>query len=80
MISDSDLYRLAMFLGSCAMMMVVLYHFLEVNAEDDQKVREASVSGSVKGSGKVGSASVAAGAGGGATATTSAGAGSGKGR
>ena len=36
MISDADLYRLAMFLGSCSMMMVVLYHFLEVNAYDDE--------------------------------------------
>lgn len=34
MISDADLYRLAIFLGSCSMMMVVLYHFLEVNAHD----------------------------------------------
>lgn len=36
MISDADLYRLAIFLGSCSMMMVVLYHFLEVNAQDDE--------------------------------------------
>ncbi|KAE8142393.1 Oligosaccaryltransferase-domain-containing protein [Aspergillus pseudotamarii] len=34
MISDDDLHRLAVFLGSCAMMMIVLYHFLEVNAKD----------------------------------------------
>ncbi|OJJ45009.1 hypothetical protein ASPZODRAFT_17919 [Penicilliopsis zonata CBS 506.65] len=34
MISDDDLYRLAVFLGSCAMMLVVFYHFLEVNAKD----------------------------------------------
>lgn len=37
MISDDELYRLAIFLGSCAMMMVVLYHFLEVNAKPDQE-------------------------------------------
>ncbi|BCR90223.1 dolichyl-diphosphooligosaccharide--protein glycosyltransferase subunit 4 [Aspergillus chevalieri] len=35
MISDNDLYRLALFLGTCAMMMIVLYHFLEVNASDE---------------------------------------------
>lgn len=32
MISDDDLYRLAIFLGSAAMLMIVLYHFLEVNS------------------------------------------------
>ncbi|KAJ5256786.1 hypothetical protein N7478_012890 [Penicillium angulare] len=37
MISDGDLYRLAIFLGSCAMMMIVLYHFLDVNARDDEE-------------------------------------------
>ncbi|KAJ5102392.1 hypothetical protein NUU61_004614 [Penicillium alfredii] len=36
MISDNDLYRLAIFLGTCAMMMIVLYHFLDVNARDDE--------------------------------------------
>ncbi|KAI2343802.1 hypothetical protein LOY92_006168 [Ophidiomyces ophidiicola] len=34
MISDSDLYKLAIFLGSCAMLLIVLYHFLEVNSKD----------------------------------------------
>ncbi|RAK97512.1 dolichyl-diphosphooligosaccharide--protein glycosyltransferase subunit 4 [Aspergillus ibericus CBS 121593] len=34
MITDEELHRLAVFLGSCAMMMIVLYHFLEVNAKD----------------------------------------------
>ncbi|KAH1290148.1 hypothetical protein KXV81_003209 [Aspergillus fumigatus] len=42
MISDDDLYRLAIFLGSCAMMMIVLYHFLEVNAKDDTVEGERS--------------------------------------
>ncbi|KAJ5128033.1 hypothetical protein N7448_008812 [Penicillium atrosanguineum] len=37
MISDGDLYRLAIFLGSCAMMMIVFYHFLDVNARDDNE-------------------------------------------
>ncbi|KAF7593105.1 hypothetical protein BBP40_012050 [Aspergillus hancockii] len=36
MISDDDLHRLAIFLGSCAMMMIVLYHFLDVNAKDER--------------------------------------------
>jgi oligosaccharyl transferase complex subunit OST4 len=32
MISDNDLYRLAIFLGSTAMVLIVAYHFLEINA------------------------------------------------
>ncbi|KAJ5371459.1 uncharacterized protein N7496_007551 [Penicillium cataractarum] len=42
MISDGDLYRLAIFLGSCAMMMIVLYHFLDVNARDDKEPAESN--------------------------------------
>ncbi|CAD6576539.1 MAG: hypothetical protein ASARMPRED_007767 [Alectoria sarmentosa] len=45
MISDDDLYTLAIFLGSLAMLLIVLYHFLEVNAVDDgpmQSENEAS--------------------------------------
>jgi len=40
MISDDELYRLAIFLGSAAMLLIVLYHFLEINAveEDETKV------------------------------------------
>ncbi|KAF2638051.1 hypothetical protein P280DRAFT_405670 [Massarina eburnea CBS 473.64] len=34
MISDSQLYSLAIFLGTAAMFLIVLYHFLEVNSED----------------------------------------------
>jgi oligosaccharyl transferase complex subunit OST4 len=34
MISDGELYSLAVFLGSTAMVLIVLYHFLEVNAPD----------------------------------------------
>ncbi|KAB5582487.1 Oligosaccaryltransferase-domain-containing protein [Coniochaeta sp. 2T2.1] len=37
MISDDDLYRLAIFLGSVAMILIVLYHFLEVNTKADEK-------------------------------------------
>jgi oligosaccharyl transferase complex subunit OST4 len=33
MISDNDLYQLAIFLGSCAMLLIVLYHFLEANSK-----------------------------------------------
>lgn len=34
MITDNQLYSLAIFLGSAAMLMIVLYHFLEVNSQD----------------------------------------------
>ena len=34
MITDNALYSLAVFLGSAAMLMIVLYHFLEINAKD----------------------------------------------
>lgn len=36
MISDASLYSLAVFLGSAAMLMIVLYHFLEINAQDSK--------------------------------------------
>lgn len=36
MISDGDLYRLAIFLGSAAMLLIVIYHFLEVNTKEDE--------------------------------------------
>jgi len=35
MISDEQLYSLALFLGAAAMVLIVLYHFLEVNAQPD---------------------------------------------
>jgi oligosaccharyl transferase complex subunit OST4 len=34
MITDDQLYSLAIFLGSAAMLLIVLYHFLEVNSGD----------------------------------------------
>jgi hypothetical protein len=43
MISDDDLYRLAIFLGSCAMMMIVLYHFLDVNASEEESTESAQI-------------------------------------
>ncbi|KAF7553809.1 hypothetical protein G7046_g6996 [Stylonectria norvegica] len=41
MISDNDLYRLAIFLGSSSMILIVLYHFLEVNSADNVKLVES---------------------------------------
>ena len=40
MISDSGLYTLAIFLGSLAMILIVIYHFLEINSEDSTAVLE----------------------------------------
>lgn len=40
MISDAQLYSLAIFLGSAAMLLIVLYHFLEVNATDDEDLTQ----------------------------------------
>jgi|TARA_R110002003_G_scaffold1577_5_gene23267 hypothetical protein len=34
MITDNQLYSLAIFLGSASMLLIVLYHFLEVNSEE----------------------------------------------
>ena len=34
MISDDELYSLAIFLGSASMLLIVVYHFLEVNTKD----------------------------------------------
>lgn len=39
MISDNDLYSLAIFLGSMAILLIVLYHFLEVNAEPEKPIQ-----------------------------------------
>ncbi|KAI4142465.1 MAG: hypothetical protein L6R39_004930 [Caloplaca ligustica] len=41
MISDNDLYSLAVFLGSLSMLLIVLYHFLEVNAKEDDPATKA---------------------------------------
>ena len=52
MISDNQLYTLALFLGTAAMLMIVLYHFLEVNAidsaEDEDMKDEKTEVGAVK--------------------------------
>lgn len=39
MISDNTLYSLAVFLGSAAMLLIVLYHFLEINSRDDTAIK-----------------------------------------
>lgn len=41
MITDDTLYALAIFLGSAAMLMIVLYHFLEINAQDSGEAGKA---------------------------------------
>ena len=38
MISDASLYSLAVFLGSASVLLIVLYHFLEINAKDTPEV------------------------------------------
>ncbi|KAI1804544.1 Oligosaccaryltransferase-domain-containing protein [Daldinia bambusicola] len=42
MISDDDLYSLAIFLGSVAMILIVLYHFFEVNSQDSALSEKAA--------------------------------------
>ncbi|CAK7209219.1 hypothetical protein SCUCBS95973_000365 [Sporothrix curviconia] len=41
MITDDQLYNLAVFLGMSAMVLIVVYHFLEVNTEDAPKTAKA---------------------------------------
>ncbi|QRC99986.1 hypothetical protein JI435_069070, partial [Parastagonospora nodorum SN15] len=43
MITDSQLYSLAIFLGSAAMLLIVLYHFLEVNSEEHAAAEKPKV-------------------------------------
>jgi len=37
MITDAQLYSLALFLGATSMILIVLYHFLQVNSDEEQK-------------------------------------------
>lgn len=37
MISDAELYRLAIFLGSAAMVLIILYSFFEVNSKESER-------------------------------------------
>lgn len=55
MISDDDLYRLAIFLGSAAMLLIILYHFLEVNAVEEPAEGVKSSVSSAKGNAKAAS-------------------------
>ncbi|KAF2034899.1 hypothetical protein EK21DRAFT_55674 [Setomelanomma holmii] len=49
MITDNQLYSLAIFLGSASMLLIVLYHFLEVNSEDHVAAEKPKVAaGKVK--------------------------------
>jgi len=47
MISDDDLHRLAIFLGSLAVLLLVLYHFLDINTQQDAEGK-ASLAGPEK--------------------------------
>ena len=48
MISDNELYSLAIFLGALAMLLIVLYHFLEVNSDDaDQSEKPLTAAAAV---------------------------------
>jgi oligosaccharyl transferase complex subunit OST4 len=44
MISEDGLYRLAIFLGSASVLLIVLYHFLEVNAVEEPVVESKPIS------------------------------------
>ncbi|KAK0652168.1 Oligosaccaryltransferase-domain-containing protein [Cercophora newfieldiana] len=46
MISDDELYRLAIFLGCAAMVLIVLYHYFEVNADENQPAAAVKEKGS----------------------------------
>jgi hypothetical protein len=48
MITDASLYSLAVFLGSAAMLLIVLYHFLEVNSDEQQPGSKAKTSPPIK--------------------------------
>lgn len=37
MISDSELYQIAIILGSAAMVLIVVYHFVEVNSLESEQ-------------------------------------------
>ena len=52
MITDDGLNSLAIFLGSLAMLLIVLYHFLEVNAveEDGKATRNEKIGAAAKAS------------------------------
>jgi len=43
MISDDQLYSLALFLGAASMLLIVLYHFLEINSKDSEPLAKEAV-------------------------------------
>lgn len=49
MISDNDLYRLAIFLGAAAMVLIVVYHYLESAAIRDKTAALKAEGEAVKG-------------------------------
>lgn len=51
MITDDQLYNLAVFLGIAAMVLIVIYHFLEVNAVDET-AKPAKVGAQAQSAGK----------------------------
>jgi len=55
MISDDELYRLAIFLGSAAMLLIILYHFLEVNAVEEPADNKSGTTTASRTDAKVGS-------------------------
>jgi oligosaccharyl transferase complex subunit OST4 len=42
MITDEQLYKLALFLGTAAMLLIVLYHFLEVNSRESKQAEQVA--------------------------------------
>jgi len=48
MISDDELYRLAIFLGCASMILIVIYHYFEVNADENQPAVPVKTKTSVK--------------------------------
>ncbi|KAF2496265.1 uncharacterized protein BDZ99DRAFT_464332 [Mytilinidion resinicola] len=52
MISDNTLYSLALFLGGLSMLLIVLYHFLEINSEEHKALKAKSIPGAQQGAGK----------------------------
>jgi oligosaccharyl transferase complex subunit OST4 len=38
MISDNQLYTLALFLGSTSMVLIVAYHWLQINSDEGQSI------------------------------------------
>lgn len=45
MISDDTLYKIANYLGSMAVLFIILYHWIEVNAKGNEKVATVTPAG-----------------------------------